>query len=90
MGRSQRDILEHDFLEIRCKILDIAAALDRIDRGTPPDVASDPRMEQLRNALHALLETAPRAEKVQMIFSRPYEPNWMAKLLPERNQPASQ
>lgn len=83
MPRTKREILDADFLEIRCKILDIAAALDRIDRGEGESVASDPRWQQLRKGIEALLADGPRAEAVQMIFSRPYDPEWMRQLLPE-------
>ena len=34
-------VLDHDFLETRCKILEIAATLDRIDRA-PRGMASSP------------------------------------------------
>ncbi len=30
--RDAAEVLDHDFLEARCKILEIAATLDRIDR----------------------------------------------------------
>lgn len=84
MPRTRREILDEEFLEIRCKILDIAAALDRIDRGEGESVRTDSRWQQLQQALQVLLGEAPRAEQVQMIFSRPYDPEWMAKLLPEQ------
>ena len=70
------EVLDHDFLETRCKILEIAAILDRIDRaparhGEHPD----PRLGQLRQAVEALLEPGPgRAETVQHIFSLEYDP----------------
>jgi hypothetical protein len=71
-------VLDRDFLETRSRILDIAAALDRIDRapehhGHPPDR----RLAQLRQALEALLEPGPgRAETIQRLFSLDYDPNW--------------
>ena len=37
--RDATDVLDHDFLETRCKILEIAATLDRIDRA-PRGMAS--------------------------------------------------
>jgi hypothetical protein len=75
-------VLDHDFLETRCKILEIAAILDRIDRaparhGEPPD----PRLGQLRRAVEALLEPGPgRAETVQCIFSLEYDPSWRKRM----------
>jgi hypothetical protein len=74
-------VLDHDFLETRSRILEIAAALDRIDRapaklGEPPDR----RLAQLRQAIECLLEPGPgRAETVQRLFSLEYDPNWQGK-----------
>jgi hypothetical protein len=74
-------VLDHDFLETRCKLLEIAAVLDRIDRaparhGEHPD----PRIGQMRRALEALLEPGPdRAETIQRIFSLDYDPAWRDK-----------
>ena len=31
-SRDAMEVLDHDFLETRCKILEVAAMLDRIDR----------------------------------------------------------
>ena len=67
-------VLDQFFLDTRCRVLDVAAAFDRLDRGGP---AADPRVEQLRRAVQALLEPGPgRAERVQQIFSLPYDPDW--------------
>ena len=70
------DVLERYFLEARCKLLDVAAILDRVDRGG--GAAGDPRLENIRRALAILQEPgdADRAEKVQQVFSLPYEPDW--------------
>jgi hypothetical protein len=76
--RDAAQVLDHDFLEARAKILELAASLDRIDRaparqGEQPDL----RLCQLRQGIEALLEPGPgRAETVQRIFSLDYEPNW--------------
>lgn len=76
-----REVVNRYFLEMRCKVLEVAASLDRIDRaGSPDDVTSDPRLLQLRRAVRVLLEDGPgRAEKVQQVFSRSYDPNWREK-----------
>lgn len=71
-------VLNREFLEIRGKLLELAAGLDRLDRapetpGSPPDR----RLAQLRRALEALLEPGPdRAETIQRIFSLEYDPDW--------------
>ena len=81
---SPRDVtrvLDRDFLDTRARILEVAAALDRVDRaperpGTPPDR----RLAQLRQAVEALLEPGPgRAETIQRLFSLEYDPQWRSK-----------
>jgi hypothetical protein len=72
-------ILDREFLEIRSKILEVAAALDRLDRAEGT-VGSDRRMGMIHKALQVLSsepgESIDRAEEIQMIFSRPYNSNW--------------
>ena len=70
--------LDAYFLEARHKILDLAAILDRIDRGAGgPGAASDPRLEKVRQALEVLADESPaRAERVQQVFSLDYDPAW--------------
>ena len=67
--------LDRYFLEARCKLLDVAAVLDRIDRGGK--LAGDPRLEKIRQALIVLEDDkAGRAERIQQVFSLEYDPNW--------------
>jgi len=70
--------LEQYFLEARSKLLDLAAILDRIDRGENATlVDTDPRVARIDQALKVLLSDAPnKAELIQQIFSLEYEPNW--------------
>lgn len=77
-----QQVLNREFLEIRAKILELAASFDRLDRcaGDSP-VSDDPRLARIREALIALQQPGGgRAEQVQMIFSRPYEEQWPEKL----------
>ena len=70
--------LDAFFLDARSRILDLAAFLDRIDRGqAAATVATDPRLGKIRQALE-MLPTAEgnRAERVQMIFSLDYDRKW--------------
>lgn len=77
--QSSEQILESEFLVIRAKILEVAAALDRIDRAG--EVVSDPRLPKLREAINLLLaKEGNRAEEVQLLFSREFDDNWRAKL----------
>lgn len=71
------DVLNREFLPLRERLIDVAAALDRIGRAG--GVCDDPRVDQIRRSLEFLAqprETADRAEQVQLIFSLPYDPNW--------------
>ena len=71
--------LETFFLEARCKLLDIAAILDRINRGQEAGevLADDPRIEKIRKALEVLHDqSGGRAERIQQIFSLEYDSRW--------------
>jgi hypothetical protein len=78
-----RTALDAYFLEARCKLLDLAAILDRIGRGAgSAEVDADPRLARIRQALEVLHdESGGRAERIQQIFSLDYDPSW------ERPQP---
>ena len=80
------EILDREFLIIRGKLLEVAAALDRIERGSvePGSVdpsngsaAGDQRLDKIRETLGLLgRQGGKRAEELQMLFSLPYEPKW--------------
>lgn len=68
--------LDRYFLEARSKLLDLAAILDRIGRGEGA-VDADPRLERIREALDVLRDkSGGRAERIQQIFSLPYDGTW--------------
>jgi hypothetical protein len=71
-------VVDRYFLEMRAKVLDVAAALDRIERAENADgVRGDDRLVKLRKAIGILLDDEPsRAARVLMTFSDPYDPNW--------------
>jgi len=76
-----QQILDREFLEIRAKLLQVAAHFDRIERGIG-DVDLD-KINLLREALQVLsdIDVGPtRAEKLQMIFSRKYDSEWRESL----------
>jgi hypothetical protein len=78
--RTTAEVLDQEFLPIRAKILEIAAALDRLDRASG-SVESDARPAQLQAAIEVLLRPEDdRAEQVQLIFSRQYAEDWRAKM----------
>ena len=70
--------LDQFFLDARCRLLDVAAILDRVVRGEAgAAVAADPRAEKIRKALAILSSDAPnKAEMMQQLFSLDYDPNW--------------
>jgi len=73
---NSKQILDREFLEIRAKILQIAASLDRIDRADG-DVEEDEKLELLRKGILILMSDSPdRAEQVQLLFSREYDESW--------------
>lgn len=77
---SAPEVLNREFLELRAKVLELAASLDRLDRAHG-DVAEDPRLAKLRRGMEILLSTEPdRAERVQLLFSRAYDDQWQATL----------
>lgn len=68
-------VVDREFLELRAKILQLAASFDRIERGEGS--ADSASMELLRDGIRILLEEKPdRAERVQMLFSREYLEDW--------------
>lgn len=71
-------VVERYFLEMRCKVLEVAASLDRIELAPEAEqIADDPRLAQLRAAIATLTDGKPdRARRVQMVFSDAYDPNW--------------
>lgn len=74
---NSEEILEREFFEIRAKILELAAAFDRLDRA-PGDISDDARLPLLEESLRVLQQVSreDRAEQVQLIFSREYDEQW--------------
>lgn len=74
------EVLNREFLEIRARLLHLAASLDRLDRAEG-SVTSDPRLAKIREGLEILGGDEPdRAERIQLLFSRPYDSNWVQSL----------
>jgi hypothetical protein len=70
-------VLDTHFLEARAKLLELAAFLDRINRGSGADKLDDPRLDRIMAGVKMLLDQHPRrAELVQELFSIPYDANW--------------
>ena len=75
-----KSILDREFLEMRCRFIDLAASMDRIERGSDAGaMTADPRMRFLRDAAQVLAEAKPdRAVRMQMHFSDGYVAGWRA------------
>jgi len=72
---SSANALDAYFLEARSKLLDIAAILDRIDRGGA--TLTDPRLNRIAQAVEILKSGGDdRAARIQSVFSLPYNPEW--------------
>ena len=70
------DVFNREFLSIRSRLLDSAAAIDRVGRADG-QVADDPRWRQLQQAIEVIAgPDGSRAERVHMAFSLPYDGNW--------------
>ncbi len=78
------EVLNREFLEIRARLLQVAASLDRLDRAGG-SVESDPRLTKIGHALAILAGSqADRAEQIQLVFSRPYDAKWIGPFKRER------
>lgn len=70
------EVLEREFLNIRARILEVGAMLDRLERAEG-DVRLDPRCQRIQRALAVLSQdNVPRAEQIQMLFSLPFAEDW--------------
>jgi hypothetical protein len=77
-------VVAESFLEVRAKLLEIAATLDRIDRASVSQPLGDQASEKralLEQAIDILgSDEADRAARLQHMFSRDYETDWREKL----------
>ena len=74
------ELLNRQFLNMRAKVLELAADLDRIDRAEG-ELSDDTRVGQLRSGIEMLLDSdSDKAERVQQIFSRHYDPQWQGQM----------
>jgi hypothetical protein len=84
------EVLEREFLNIRAKILEVGALLDRLDRAEGD--LSDPRRDRIDRAIAVLAQPhTGRAEQIQLIFSLDYAEDWQEKFQAEgwrRSRPA--
>lgn len=76
---NSKQILEREYLEIRAKILQLAASLDRMNRADG-SVEGDDRVDLVQKGIAILAsEATNRAEQVQLLFSREFDESWQDK-----------
>jgi hypothetical protein len=76
---NSNQILDREFLVIRAKLLEVGAALDRLERAEG-DVSNDHRLQLIRDAIELVASDGPhRAERIQLLFSREYDEAWQEK-----------
>ncbi len=76
MMQTALQVLDHEYLEARCSLLELAAALDRIDRASDHEEESaefsDSRLDLLNQAIGVLSEESHlpnRSERLLLLFS---------------------
>jgi len=75
-------LLAKEFLDMRCRLIDLAASLDRIGRAPGGEVLqNDTRINQLLHAARLLADGKPdRAQRMQMLFSDSFNSTWRNEL----------
>ncbi len=76
MSQTASQILQNEFHSARAKIIELAAIFDRLDRAGG-GLQGNPQFEKLLAGVELLMQSQPgRAEQIQLLMSRPYEPEW--------------
>lgn len=79
MPRSVREVLDQEFLQIRAKILEIAAFYDRLDEAEHSDIDAS-QLATLQAGCGILNDSEKdKAARVQLLFSREYDSAWREK-----------
>ena len=78
--QSAPEVFDQVYLDIRARVLQVAASLDRIDRSEDAEtVQEDRRRSLIQQELELLCRPGlNRAEQIQVIFSDPYQSGWNA------------
>ena len=79
MPRTAREVLDQEFLQIRAKILEVAAFFDRLSEADASDV-NQQQLELLQSGCRILDDgDMDKAARLQLLFSRDYESDWREK-----------
>ncbi|QDU88644.1 hypothetical protein Pla175_20240 [Pirellulimonas nuda] len=71
-----QDVLSREFLAARSLLLEAAAALDRVDRAGQLDQSEEASRLVKAAGLLADAKGPGRADRLQELFSLPYDPDW--------------
>lgn len=72
--RTVADVVDREYLELRAKVLEIAASFDRINRATGKP---DSRLEKIHAGISILSDSeSDKAKRVQELFSQDYDSEW--------------
>ncbi|QDT06609.1 hypothetical protein K227x_50200 [Rubripirellula lacrimiformis] len=86
MNRNADLILDESFLDVRAKLLEVAATLDRIDRAAQDHAGLSADQKDRRGQIDAAIEIcassdgADRAARLQHLFSRPFQSDWRSTM----------
>lgn len=75
--RKSEQVVEQEYLQMRAKILEMAAFLDRLDPAAEHSSITESRLSLLRQGCELLLDAeGEKAARVQLLFSRHYDSQW--------------
>lgn len=79
MPRSAREVLEQEYLQVRSKILEVAAFFDRLSDADASNVEQT-QLDLLEKGAQVLCDNElDKAARVQLLFSREYDASWREK-----------
>ena len=70
--QTPQQVLENEFLEVRCMLIEVAAMLDRYDRATPRAAEAAPadrRLEKIYQALVMLANRDTKADRSERLLN---------------------
>ena len=82
MSRSSDEILQESFLDVRAKLLEVAATLDRVERVGDELLGESLSMRKKIDQAIAICASVgtDRAERLQHLFSREFDPQWRTEM----------
>ena len=84
MNRTAAEVIDEEFLQVRAKLLEVAAFFDRIEVASSVEsseaTSSLDKLKLLRSACDLLIdEELDKAPRLQTLFSREYNPDWRSE-----------